>query len=257
MVIIVFFIAHWYLSLFAQTFFLHRYAAHQMFTMSKTAEKVFYVLTFIFQGSSYLSPRAYGIMHRLHHAYADTEHDPHSPQYSDNLFHMMWKTKNNYYKILTEPDSVDEKFTKNVPYWPFMEKIADNWMSRLAWIAFYTAFYLQFATQWWMYLLLPIHYVMGPVHGAIINWFAHKFGYINFEVSDTSKNLLPFDFLMFGEGYHNNHHAHGSRANFGGIRWHELDPAYPIILFFDWIGIIRLRKRKSKLETGNISLENS
>ncbi|MFB0944651.1 MAG: acyl-CoA desaturase, partial [Spirosomataceae bacterium] len=27
-----FFIGHWYLSLFSQTFFLHRYSAHKMFT---------------------------------------------------------------------------------------------------------------------------------------------------------------------------------------------------------------------------------
>ena len=79
MAILIFFLAHWYLSLFAQTFFLHRYAAHQMFTMNKFWEKVFYFLTWVFQGSSFLSPKAYGIMHRLHHAYADTENDPHSP----------------------------------------------------------------------------------------------------------------------------------------------------------------------------------
>ena len=73
MAILIFFLAHWYLSLFSQTFFLHRYAAHQMFTMSKGWEKCFYVFTYITQGSSFLSPKAYGIMHRLHHAYADTE----------------------------------------------------------------------------------------------------------------------------------------------------------------------------------------
>ncbi|HET6267738.1 MAG TPA: acyl-CoA desaturase, partial [Acidobacteriota bacterium] len=33
-VILAFFIGHWFLSLFCQTFFLHRYAAHRMFTMS-------------------------------------------------------------------------------------------------------------------------------------------------------------------------------------------------------------------------------
>ena len=72
MAILLFFLAHWYLSLFAQTFFLHRYAAHQMFTMNKFWERFFYVLTWLFQGSSFLSPKAYGIMHRLHHAYTDT-----------------------------------------------------------------------------------------------------------------------------------------------------------------------------------------
>jgi stearoyl-CoA desaturase (delta-9 desaturase) len=100
LVLLLFFVAHWYLSLFAQTFFLHRYAAHRMFTMSWGWERFFYVFTYVAQGSSFLSPRAYGIMHRLHHAYADTEHDPHSPGFSRNLFDMMWKTKTIYNDIL-------------------------------------------------------------------------------------------------------------------------------------------------------------
>jgi stearoyl-CoA desaturase (Delta-9 desaturase) len=198
MIILYFFIAHWYLSLFAQTFFLHRYAAHKMFTMNKSWEKVFYILTYLFQGSSFLSPKAYGIMHRLHHAYADTAKDPHSPAYSHGLMDMMWKTKNIYNDILKDRIQVEEKFKKGVPYWKFIEKIGDNWMSRIAWGTIYTLVYIQYAEYWWMFLLLPVHFLMGPVHGAVINWFAHKFGYINFKVSDTAKNLLPFDFLRRG-----------------------------------------------------------
>jgi len=241
MPIFIFFVAHWYLSLFAQTFFLHRYAAHQMFTMNKFWEKVFYILTAVFQGSSFLSPKAYGIMHRLHHAHADTEKDPHSPKYSKNLFDMMWKTRIIYSAILTDNANTEDKFKKNVPYWAALEKIAGHWMVRLAWAAFYILFYMKFATVWWMFLLLPIHFLMGPIHGAIINWFAHKLGYINFKVSDTAKNLLPIDFLMMGESYHNNHHKYGGRANFG-IKWHELDPTYPIIWLLNLIGIIHLKK---------------
>ncbi|WMJ73006.1 acyl-CoA desaturase [Cytophagaceae bacterium ABcell3] len=241
MAILIFFVAHWYLSLFAQTFFLHRYAAHQMFTMNRFWEKVFYIMTFIFQGSSFLSPRAYGIMHRLHHAYADTEKDPHSPKYSANLMDMMVKTKNIYNDILKDKANVDEKFKKNIPNWDVMEKLGDNWYIRIAWGTLYVLFYVQFATAWWMFLLLPIHFLMGPVHGAIINWFAHKYGYINFKVNDTAKNLLPFDFLMMGEGYHNNHHKLGGRANFG-VKWHEFDPAYPVILLFNLLGIVKLKR---------------
>lgn len=240
MVILIFFIAHWYLSLFVQTFFLHRYAAHKMFTMSPGWEKFFYVLTYIFQGSSFLSPHAYGVMHRMHHAYADTENDPHSPSYSNNLFDMMWKTKKIYNDILKHKVYIDPKFTKGVPYWEFIEKLGDLWISRLAWGTLYTLIYIKYATAWWMFFLLPIHYLMGPVHGAIINWFAHKFGYVNFKVNDTAKNLLPVDFLMMGESYHNNHHKFGGRANFG-VKWHELDPAYPVIKILSWLKIIKLK----------------
>ncbi|MFN3784495.1 MAG: acyl-CoA desaturase [Spirosomataceae bacterium] len=240
MTILLFFVAHWYLSLLMQTFFLHRYAAHKMFTMSPFWEKTFYWLTFLFQGSSFLSPRAYGIMHRLHHAFADTEKDPHSPDYSKNLFDMMWRTKNFYNEIVHNQDTIEEKYKKGIPNWPFMEKLGDRWISRLAWGILYTLFYIQFATSWWMFLLLPIHYLMGPVHGVIINWFAHKYGYRNYEVDDTAKNLLPVDFLMLGESYHNNHHKFGGRANFG-IKWHEFDPTYPFILLLNKLGIIHLK----------------
>ena len=40
MAIFIFLLVLWYGGLFFQTFFLHRYAAHQSFTMSKTAEKM-------------------------------------------------------------------------------------------------------------------------------------------------------------------------------------------------------------------------
>ena len=96
-----------------------------------------------------------------------------------------------------------------------------------------------------MYLLLPIHFVMGPAHGAIINWFAHRVGYTNFKVKDTSKNIMPVDIFMMGEGYHNNHHRFGARANFG-VRWHEIDPVYIWIYLFDKVGIIKLKLQKVK-----------
>ena len=93
-----------------------------------------------------------------------------------------------------------------------------------------------------MYLLLPIHFLMGPLHGAIINWFAHKYGYTNFKVSNTSKNFLPLDVLMMGESYHNNHHAQADDPNFGH-KWWEIDPSYPIILLLNTFGIIKLKKK--------------
>ncbi|MEM1318613.1 MAG: acyl-CoA desaturase [Bacteroidota bacterium] len=241
MAILIFFVSHWYTSLFSQTFFHHRYAAHKMFTMNKFWEKVFYLFSYISQGSSYLSPYAYGIMHRQHHAHADTEHDPHSPSNSPNLFSMMWETKNNYNDILKEKVAIDDRLRIGLPKWNLVEKIGNAWASRIVWIILYTIFYVFFATSWWMYLLLPIHFVMGPFHGAIINWFAHKYGYTNFETKDTSKNFLPFDFLMLGESYHNNHHKFKGRPNFG-FRWFEFDPVYPIILLFNKLGIIHLKK---------------
>ncbi len=245
-IILIFFVAHWYLSLFFQTFFLHRYAAHRAFTMNKFTEKVFYVLTWFFQGSNYLSPYGYGIMHRMHHAFADTPEDPHSPKYDESIWKMMWKTKTIYSDITQKKMLVDPRFTQDIPDWHAFDYFARSWVSRLMWAAFYVWFYATFATEWWLWLLLPIHFLMSPIHGAIINWFAHKYGYRNYEVGDTSRNFLPFDFLMMGESYHNNHHKFGSRANFGGVRWHEIDPTYQVIRLLNWSGIIRLRPSRQK-----------
>lgn len=212
-----------------------------MFEMSRASEKFFFILSWLTQGSSYLSPYVYGVLHRMHHAYADTPNDPHSPKYDDNLFKMMWRTKDIYQSISYGKAGIEERFLKNVPEWRVFDLFAGNWGVRLTWAAAYTTFYYFFATQWWMYFLLPLHFVMGPLHGAVINWFAHKYGYVNFKVEDTSKNLLPVDFLMLGESYHNNHHKYGSRPNFG-FKWHEIDPVYGIILLFDKLGIIKLNK---------------
>lgn len=237
--IIIFFIAHWYLSLFSQTFFLHRYAAHKAFTMSRAWERFFFIFTYITQGSSYLSPRAYGIMHRVHHAYTDTELDPHSPTYDKNLLTMMWRTKNTYSGILYGTIPVEERFTKNVPDWRKFDLWCNDWPSRLLWIGVYILFYVIFAPSLWWFLLIPIHAVMGPLHGVIINWFAHKYGHVNFETDNTSKNLFKIDWLMFGEGYHNNHHKFPSKTNFATNKG-EFDPCYPIIKLLNKAGVIKV-----------------
>tara|TARA_R110002049_G_scaffold183679_3_gene351637 strand:+ start:616 stop:1356 length:741 start_codon:yes stop_codon:yes gene_type:complete len=240
MVIVIFVLVLWYGGLFFQSFFLHRYAAHQVFTMSKTMERITFILTWFFQGSSYLSAYGYGIMHRMHHAYTDTEKDPHSPSYDANLFAMMWKTKTIYQEINDEKVVVDKKFTKNVPQWKSFDAFASSRFSRLLWIAFYIAFFAYFTTALWQWLLLPVALLMAPIHGVIINWFGHIYGYVNYKMTNTSKNLFRFDFLMMGEGYHNNHHKHASSANFG-VKWHEVDVTYLIIRVLDFFGFIKLK----------------
>jgi stearoyl-CoA desaturase (delta-9 desaturase) len=240
MAIAIFFFGHWFLSLFSQTFFLHRYAAHKMFTMSRFWEKFFYVFTFVTQGSSFLNPRAYAIMHRMHHAYSDTEKDPHSPHYFSSMIHMMLRTKDIYLDYLMNKIEPEKGFDKNIPEWRIMDELGKWWTPRIAWGVFYTLFYAAFATQWWMYLLLPVHYLMGPIHGSIVNWFGHKYGYVNHrDTHDLSKNSLPFDFVTLGELFQNNHHKYPSRANFA-TRWFEFDPTYPVIRFLAKVRVIRL-----------------
>ncbi len=245
MEIAMFFIIHWFGSLFFQTFFLHRYGAHKMFSMSSYWERTFYLLTYIFQGTSFLNPRAYAVMHRMHHAFSDTERDPHSPHFFRSVFGMMWKTKDIYLDLINNKIKPGENFAKNLPEWRKFDEFADKWWHRIIWAGGYTAFYIFFATSWWMYLLLPVHFLMGPIHGAIVNWAGHKYGYTNFrDTHDHSKNTLFFDFLTLGELFQNNHHRYPGRANFAH-RFFEIDPAYPLIKLLNFLKIIQLKNNSA------------
>ncbi|HKO79077.1 MAG TPA: fatty acid desaturase, partial [Chitinophagaceae bacterium] len=153
-----------------QTFLQHRYAAHGAFSMSKFWERFFYLIAYITQGSSYVSPRTYGIMHRMHHAYTDTDKDPHSPQFDDNLFAMMWRARQVNNRIYKGKQEVEARFLKNLPDWPLLDKIAHSTLSRIGWIAVYVLIYVLFAPSAWWFLLLPIHVLMVPIQGVIINW---------------------------------------------------------------------------------------
>jgi stearoyl-CoA desaturase (Delta-9 desaturase) len=245
MIIIIFFLAHWFLSLFCQTFFLHRYASHKMFAMSKRWERFFYFLTFITQGSSFLNPRAYAIMHRMHHTYSDTQKDPHSPHFFKDIWQMMVQTKNIYMGYVNYKTEPEEAFKGNYPEWPWLDKFADSWVTRVLFALGYTAFYVVYATNPFLYLLLPIQWLMGPVQGAIVNWCGHKYGYSNFDNKDHSKNTLPLDFFLMGELFQNNHHKSPNRPNFAK-RWFEFDPTFPVMILLSKLGIIKMRRVRSK-----------
>ncbi len=239
-IILAFFVGHWALSVFCQTFFLHRYGAHRMFSMSKGWERFFYLLTWVSQGSSFLNPRAYAILHREHHAYSDTARDPHSPHTHTNVFRMMWATKERYEGVLSGRIEAEERFEGGYPAWAWVDRVGDAWVTRVLFGVAYTAFYLAFAPHWIFFLLLPVHLLMGPVHGAIVNWGGHKYGYRNFAVADESVNSLPLDFLTAGELFQNNHHKFGMAPNFA-VRWFEVDPAFQVMRILDALGIIDMK----------------
>jgi stearoyl-CoA desaturase (Delta-9 desaturase) len=239
MYLLIFFACHWYISLFFQSFFHHRYAAHNMYTMSKTWEKIFHVCCYITQGSSYISASSYGIMHRLHHAHTDLEEDPHSPLYTTNLFTLMWKTRNNYHKIYKNYSAAEKKYKKDLPEWESFDRLAHTWYSRLAWGLIYVLIYTQLVTAWWMYLFLPLTFAMGALQGSVVNWWAHKFGYQNFRLNNDSKNIIPVDLFFVGESYHNNHHKYPGRPN-NAIKWFEFDTTYQIARLMQKVGILRI-----------------
>lgn len=240
MLLFLFFAIHWYTSLFFQSVFHHRYAAHNMFSMSRNWEKAFYIGSFITQGSSYISAYAYGLMHRLHHAHTDQPEDPHSPHNEPNPFLMMWVTRNSYFNIHIGQTPVPDKFKKNLPEWEAFDRIAHSVVARLVWILIYVAIYSFLVTAWWQWLFLPVTIVMGSFQGVVVNWWAHKFGYENYKVNNTSKNIIPIDLVFWGEAYHNNHHKHPQRPN-NASKWFEWDMGYQSMRLMHYFKIIKMK----------------
>ena len=66
----------------------------------------------------------------------------------------------------------------------------------------------------------------------LVNSATHKWGSRRFDTRDDSTNNWWVALLTFGEGWHNNHHAHPTSARHG-LAWYEVD--------LNWIGIRTLR----------------
>jgi len=246
--IALFFAGHWLSSVFFQTFFLHRYGAHRQFTLARGWERVFYLATWLAQGTSFLSPRGYAILHREHHAFSDTARDPHSPHFQTNPVSMMLHTKDRYADLVYRRVEPEPRFAGAYPQWDRLDWLGNLWSVRIGFAAAYTLFYVAFAPSWIYFALLPIHFLMGPIHGAIVNWCGHKYGYRNFDTRDRSRNTLFFDFLTLGELFQNNHHKAGMAPNFA-VRWFEIDPTYAVIRTLAACGVVRLASDRLEPKT--------
>lgn len=244
-IILLFFFIHWFFSLFFHTFFLHRYASHQMYLTNPRWEKTFYFLTWFFQGSSFLVPRAYAVMHRMHHEFSDTEKDPHSPHFFKDIWQMMLHTRNIYNAFVRNQIAPLEKFTREyLPVWQWMDRIGDNLLTRVAWVTVYVAIYIVFAPAWYWFLLIPVHILMGPIQGAIVNWCGHKYGYSNFDNGDHSRNSERWGIFLLGELFQNNHHYFPKRAKFA-VKKFEWDPTYFVMRILNKMKIIRIQYQDS------------
>jgi stearoyl-CoA desaturase (delta-9 desaturase) len=84
----------------------------------------------------------------------------------------------------------------------------------------------------WVFWGVFVRSVMSLHFTWLVNSATHIWGSQRFDTGDTSTNSLWVAILTFGEGWHNNHHAHPQAARHG-FRWYEVD--------MNWYGIWTLR----------------
>jgi stearoyl-CoA desaturase (delta-9 desaturase) len=78
--------------------------------------------------------------------------------------------------------------------------------------------------------------VVGLHATWLVNSATHIWGRRRFATRDDSRNNWWVALLTFGEGWHNNHHAHPSSARHG-LAWYEIDHSWILISILKYLGI--------------------
>jgi stearoyl-CoA desaturase (delta-9 desaturase) len=72
----------------------------------------------------------------------------------------------------------------------------------------------------------------------LVNSATHMWGSRRFNTRDDSRNNWWVALLTFGEGWHNNHHAHPVSARHG-LSWWEFDQSWITLKVLKAIGLVR------------------
>jgi stearoyl-CoA desaturase (delta-9 desaturase) len=83
----------------------------------------------------------------------------------------------------------------------------------------------------------------------LVNSAAHMWGGRRFDTRDDSRNNWLVALISFGEGWHNNHHAHPTSARHG-LAWYEIDASWMLLSVLRGLGIardVRVAKLGSRL----------
>ena len=164
--------------------------------------------------------------HRVHHQKSDQEGDPHSPREGGWWAHMGWiLTGEGLHRdkaVLSKyaPDLCRDGFYRWLSAWHWVPNVVVG----VGLLVFgglpYVLWGVAFRTVW------------GLHSTWLVNSATHMWGSRRFKTRDDSTNNWWVALLSFGEGWHNNHHAHPVSARHG-LRWYELD--------LNWIAISLLR----------------
>ncbi len=208
----------------------HRLLTHRGFKVPKFIE---YFMTVCGTLALQAGPISWVTTHRIHHAFTETEKDPHSPR-EDGFFwaHIGWLFKGTAQVHDQEiqkrysPDLVNDKVHQ------FLDKYF--WMTNiLVGIAL-------FAIGGWSMVLWSIflRVVWGWHVTFFVNSITHIWGSRRFETKDDSRNNAIIGILAWGEGWHNNHHAYPRSARHG-LKWYEFDANWIQIWLMEKLGLAK------------------
>jgi len=232
------FLVGYLINAFYITVLYHRGLTHRAIIMSPGTEKFLAVTGNWLTG---IDPKAWACMHRLHHVHSDTEHDPHSPVHY-GIFGVMMGQLRSYERILGKLKRGDKELSEVVADIKFDVNILNRkkiwFLPYLLHIGISGFLAYTFGSAW-----VGAAYFLGimshPIQGWMVNSLAHHSGYRNFDSADNSKNNVFVSYLVFGEGFQNNHHSRPFAANFA-VKSHEVDMGYWLCIAAEKLGMVRI-----------------
>jgi len=207
----------------------HRLLTHRGY---KTPRWVEYFLTLCGALALEGGPIFWVATHRIHHQKSDQEGDPHTPREGTWWAHMGW--------ILFGDGLHHDASTLN-RYVPDLSRDRFHvWLSQWHWLTNVVVGLVLLAFGGIPYVLLGIFFrtTFGLHCTWLVNSATHMWGSRRFETRDDSRNSWWVALLTFGEGWHNNHHAHPVSARHG-LAWYEFDVSWITLKLFDAVGIVR------------------
>ena len=222
------------ITMMAVTLYLHRDQAHRSLDLHPVLRHFF---RFWIWATSGMLTREWVAVHRKHHAYCETERDPHSPKIH-GLRKVLTEGAELYQAEKDKPETLD-KFGRGTP---------DDWIERNVYLRFpHAGIVLTVVADLLLFgvpgiIIIAVQMAAMPVFAAgVINGLGHHSGYRNFECDDAATNLLPWGVLIGGEELHNNHHAFPTSAKFSVRPW-EFDIGWMYISIFRMLGLAKVRK---------------
>jgi len=221
-------------AVIATSVYLHRGLAHRALNLHPFADWIFRFVLWFTTGQN---RREWVAVHRKHHAFTDTERDPHSP-----LVHGFWKIQlwNVYYYVreARNPETL-ARWAKDIrdDVW---DRVLFN-KGTLGGVVGIAAAMLVLGPGWGL-LLAVSHFVLYVfVLAPSINGLGHWWGYRNFVTEDASTNMTPIAAWIGGEELHNNHHAYATSAKLSN-KWYEIDLGWMYICLLEALGLAQVKK---------------